>query len=320
MPSALYMNNKKWIVILILFAPAFLLSQRNDSPLQKKITEILKGFHGDVGVCIKNLRTSKTVTINADSLFPTASMIKVSILIGIMDKIEKGELQYHQEMIYKDSLLYGGVDILGSFKDGEKIELSKLLMLMLTMSDNTASLWLQSLAGGGLRINELLDSLGLHDMRVNSRTAGRENNRNLYGWGQTTPKEMATLLEKIYKREIINQKVSERMLRLLGRDYWDEQGISQIPPFVFVACKNGAVDQSRSETMLVMAPHGPYVFSIITKNQQDTSWNLNNEGWVLSRKLSGTLWNYFEPKSGWQPSLDIEGKINSTTQANKNNK
>jgi beta-lactamase class A len=96
----------------------------------------------------------------------------------------------------------------------------------------------------------------------------------------------------------------------MGRDYWDETGISQVPPFVYVACKNGAVDASRSETMLVMAPHGPYICSIITKNQQDTSWNADNEGWVLSRKISRLLWNYFEPGSSWQPSMSVEGKLN----------
>ena len=67
---------------------------------------------------------------------------------------------------------------------------------MLTTSDNTASLWLQSLAGKGTRINEILDSLGLKNTRVNSRTPGRENNRTQYGWGQTTPKEMGTFLKK----------------------------------------------------------------------------------------------------------------------------
>jgi beta-lactamase class A len=183
-------------------------------------------------------------------------------------------------------------------------------MLMLSMSDNTASLWLQSLAGGGIRINYLLDSLGFSQTRVNSRTPGRENNRNLYGWGQTTPKEIVMIFEKIYKGEIFNSKVSERMMRLLGRDYWDEEGISQIPPTVFVACKNGAVDESRSETLLVMAPHGPYIFSVTTKNLKDTSWRPDNEGWVLARKLSRVLWNYFEPESGWQPSLDLDGKLN----------
>jgi beta-lactamase class A len=304
------MKNKFLLTFLILFVPGWLLSQKIDMKLQSKITEIIKGFHGDIGIYVKNLRTSKTASVNEDSLFPTASMIKVPILMGVMDKIQKGELQYHQNLEYRDSLLYAGVDILGSFKNGEKIELSKLLLLMLTMSDNTASLWLQSLAGGGARINYLLDSFGLIRTRVNSRTPGRENNRNLYGWGQTSPKEVAGIFEKIYKGEIFNSQVSERMMRLLGRDYWDEEAISQIPPSVFVACKNGAVDESRSETLLVMAPHGPYIFSITTKNLKDTSWSPDNEGWVLARKLSRLLWNYFEPQSGFQPSTGLEGKLN----------
>ena len=94
---------------------------------------------------LHNLKTNKMVSINADTVFPTASMVKIPILIGIMDKINKGELDYHQELKYRDSLFYAGVDILGSFKDTSKIELSKVMMLSLTMSDNTASLWLQSL-------------------------------------------------------------------------------------------------------------------------------------------------------------------------------
>ncbi len=277
--------------------------------LQKEIEKLVIGFNGQVGIFVKSMKTGKSFSLNADSAFPTASMVKIPILIGIMDKLQKGELQYHQEMVYKDSLLYTGVDILGSFKDGEKIELSKLLMLMLTMSDNTASLWLQGLAGSGMRINEILDSLGFRITRVNSRTPGRELNRDKFGWGQTTPHEMVSLLEMIYRGGIINKNVSARMLRLLGRNYWDEAGISQVPPNIFVACKNGAVDESRSETMLVMAPHGPYIFSIITNNQKDLSWTPDNEGWVLTRKLSQLLWNYFEPHSGWESYMTVDGLL-----------
>ena len=271
---------------------------------------LLQDFHGRAGVCVKNLRTGRIAAIGADTLFPTASMVKIPILLGVMNKIDAGELQFHQPMIYRDSLLYPGVDILGSFRSGEKIELSKLLMLMLTMSDNTASLWLQSLAGGGTRINQLLDSLGFVHTRVNSRTPGREENRSLYGWGQSTPAEMVRLLEKIYRGDVFLKKHStEEMLRLLGRDYWDEEALSQIPPFVFVASKNGAVDHSRSETILAMAPHGPYIFSIMTKDLADTSWDPTNEGWVLARKLSRLLWNYYEPRSGWEPSQSVDGKL-----------
>ena len=210
-----------------------------------------------------------------------------------MRKIESGELQYHQPLIYKDSLLYEGEDILGSLKNNEKIELSKVIMLMLTMSDNTASLWLQTLAGKGARINELMDSLGLPDTRVNSRTPGRETNRTQFGWGQTTPREMATLMEKIVNKEVISNLASEKMLRLLGRNYWDEEAISQIPTDVFIASKSGAVDASRSEVLYVNGKKCRYLFCICTKNNKDKSWDTKNEAWELTRKISKLLWEYY---------------------------
>jgi beta-lactamase class A len=289
-------------LFLLLLMGSLSAQTRTDRKLQQKIEDLVKSqnLRGVGGIYVKNLRTGKVASYQADTVFPTASIVKVPILVGIMDKIEKGELQYHQQLEYKDSLLYAGEDILGSFKSGEKIELSKVMMLMLTMSDNTASLWLQSLAGGGVRINQLIDSLGLQYTRVNSRTPGREDNRKQFGWGQMTPREMTTLMEKIYRGEVISAKASERMLRVLGRNYHDPNGISQVPPYIFVASKTGEVNQSRNETILVMAPHGPYAYTINTKNLEDQSWTPSNEGWVFCRKLAALLWHYYEPRSKWK--------------------
>lgn len=285
---------KKFLLLaFISFCFIHLSAQKIDKKLQNKVEEIIQGFNGIIGVYIKNLKNDKIVSINADTVFPTASMVKIPILIGIMDKINKAELDYHQQLKYRDSLLYPGVDILGSFKDTEKIELSKVMMLSLTMSDNTASLWLQSLAGKGTRINEILDTLGFKNTKVNSRTPERETNRNQYGWGQTTPKEMATLMEKISKGEIISKERSAQMLRLLGRNYHDQQAISQVPPDVFVASKNGAVDQSRSEVLFVNGRGAKYVFCVCTKNNKDQSWQSANEAWMLTRKLSKIVWDHF---------------------------
>ena len=270
-------------------------AQKTDQKLKKRVEELIKGFNGDIGIYVKSLKTGKIVAINADTVFPTASMVKVPILLGVIDKINKGELTYHQPIIYNDSLLYAGVDILGSYKNNEQVELSKVIMLMLTTSDNTASLWLQSLAGTGTRINEIMQELGYKNTRVNSRTPGREEKRTVYGWGQTTPFEMANIIERIYRKEIFNDSSCIRMMRLLGRNYWDEEGLSSVPPTVEVFSKNGAVNASRSEVMLVNAPHHPYVVCVITKNNKDQSWDKNNEAWTLTRKLSSLLWNYFEP-------------------------
>src|SRR5688572_3843682 len=156
-----------FILVMAFLITGNVTAQKRDKKLQKQVEELIKGYNGDIGVYIKNLDNGKTVAINADTVFPTASMVKIPILIGVMDKINRGELEYHQPLTYKDSLLYAGVDILGSFKNDEKINMSKVMMLMLTTSDNTASLWLQSLAGKGTRINEILDSMGFTATRVN---------------------------------------------------------------------------------------------------------------------------------------------------------
>jgi beta-lactamase class A len=268
-------------------------AQKNDPVLEKQLQALIAGFKGDIGIYVHNLKNHRQVAINADTIFPTASIVKIPILTGIMRKIEDGQLTYHQPLIYKDSLLYEGEDILGSFKNNEKIELSKVLMLMLTTSDNTASLWLQSLAGTGTRINELMDSLGLPNTRVNSRTPGRTEQRNKWGWGQTTPREMGQLLEKIINHQVISYTASEKMLRLMSRNYWDEEAISRIPVDVFIASKSGAIDASRSELLFVNGKKCSYVFSIFTKNNQDRSWEPTNEAWELTRKISELLWKYF---------------------------
>ena len=277
-----------FFILLLLGVPCF--AQKKNKKLTSEINALVTGFNGNVGIYVHDLKSNKTVTINADTIYPTASMVKVPILVGVMDKIKRGELDYHQTLIYTDSLCYDDGDVVGNLKNNAKIELSKVIMLMLTTSDNTASLWLQSLAGKGTRINELMDSIGLKDTRVNSRTPGRENNRAQYGWGQTTPREMAKLMEMIVTKKLLSDSLSEKMIRVLGRNYWDEQAISQVPANVFVASKNGAVNASRSEVLYVKGNGKEYIFCICTKDNFDKSWGNDNEAWILAMKLSKLLW------------------------------
>lgn len=288
-------------LLLLFFLCSSALFAQTDKKLTAKLQDAIKNFNGQVGIYVHNLKTGKTVEINADTLFPTASMIKVSIQCGVMDKIEKGELQYNQKLVYRDSLLYKGEDILGSFKDKDTIELSKVVMLMITMSDNTASTWLQKIVTGEY-INNWLDQNGFKVMRVNSRVKGREAIRAKYGWGVTTPREMCRLFTMIRNGEAVSPAASERMYRDLIRIYWDDKALSQIPPYTQAASKQGALDESKSETVMVNAPHGDYVFSIITNNNKDQRWVPDNEAYRLIQRVSALLWHYYEPKSDWKPA------------------
>ncbi len=295
----------KYKLLLILLSISTAAFSQKDKKLTRHLEELVKGFNGQAGIYVENLKTGKIASINADTLFPTASMIKVSIQCGLLDKIEKGKLQYNQKLVYNDSLLYPGEDILGSFKNNDTIQLSKVYLLMITMSDNTASLWLQKLVGSD-NINNWLQQNGFSNMRVNSMATGRDSMRNVYGWGVSTPREMCRLFTLIAQGKAVSEAASERMIRNMSRIYWDDKALSQIPPYIHTISKHGSLNESRSETVLVNAPHGDYVFSIITKNVQDQRWTPDNEAVVLIKKLSAFLWHYFEPKSKWEPPAGID--------------
>jgi beta-lactamase class A len=296
-------------LLAAVWSPDRLTAQTREHPdhrLQRQLDSITAGFRGTVGIYARHLRSGRSAAVNADSVFPTASMIKVPILIGVFDAIDRGRLDFRQPLVYTDSLLYEGDDILGSFRDSTTVPVSKLTLLSITSSDNTASLWLQYLAGTGTVINQWLADHGFDSTRVNSRTPGREGNRSRYGWGQTTPREMTRLLTLIREGKAVSPAASQEMYRHLTRSYWTGEGLSVLPPWVQVASKVGAVDHSRSEVALVNAPSGDYVFAVITKNQADSSWDPPNEGWVLIRKVSATLWRYFEPRHPWSPAEGAE--------------
>ena len=99
---------------------------------------------------------------------------------------------------------------------------------------------------------------------------------------------------------------SDEMLRVMNRNYFDKVALSQIPPYITVFAKWGAVNQVRSEVILVKGEKACYVFSIFTKNNKDQKWTADNEAWVLTRKISKLLWEYFEPGDKWEPPTDAE--------------
>lgn len=277
-----------------------------DKKLQQSLEELTKDFKGVAGVYVYNLATGKEAGVNEDTIFPTASIVKVPILTGVFKKIEEGEFKLHEPLVYDTIRKYGGSGLMQFYKDSTKTDLRTLAALMITYSDNTTSLWLQELAGGGKEINKFMEDLGLEHTRVNSRTEGREDIWEVYGWGQTTPSEMASLLVKIRNREVVSPRASDEMYRMLTNSYYTDYSLSQIPPYIQTAAKQGMVNASRSELVMVNAPGGDYVFYFATKKNEDESWEYDNEAWELSREISAFLWDYFEPASDWEPAEGAE--------------
>jgi beta-lactamase class A len=278
-----------------------LAAEHEDTILVGKMHELFRSFGGTAGVYVRHLPTGRTAAIRGDEIFPTASLVKVPILVGLFARIERGELGYHQILRYRVAERNPTGGILNAFKDDETIDPALLATFMIAFSDNDASLWCQELAGGGAAINRWLEANGFAATRVNSRTPGREPDRARYGWGQSTPREMAQLFVRIHQRRAVSPAADDEMVRVLSRNYWDGNALAAIPPTVHAMSKGGAVAASRSEAVLVDAPSGSYVFCVMTRDQRDREFGRNNEGQQLRRELSRVLWQHFEPSSTWQP-------------------
>lgn len=278
--------------------------ERPDADLQRAVEDAARGFEGRVGVYVRHLPTGRTAAIDADSLFPTASTIKVPILVATMAAVERGELDWDESLVFRESLAYDDYGLIGLLRDSARVTVHRLAEEMLSASDNSASLWLQDLSGGGARLNESLAAKGYAGTRMNSRTPGRRGDWERYGWGQTTPREMARLFREIVDADVdvVSPAADEEMHRALTRTFYDDELVGTVPPGVQVASKQGAVSDSRSEVGYVHAPSGPYVIAVFTDGQADTGWEPDNPGWELIRRIGEIAWRAFEPASDWRPA------------------
>ncbi len=273
--------------------------------LRKKIEAAIDGFDGEVGVYFRELDGSREVSIRATELFPAASLIKVPMTMALLAQVERGVLDWQTPVVHQASNSSKvGEDLMAKFKDGSEINLNKLIFLTQSVSDNTAARLVQDLAGGGEAINQWLALKGWEHTRVNARVENRSQDYQMHGWGQTTPKEMAEMFIALRQRRAISPHADEYLDRMLGKAYWDDEALSAIPSDVHVISKQGAINASRSEVLLVSAPSGPYVLCVITRNQSDQSWDDDNEGFQLLRQLSRLVWNAMEPGRPYESSLE----------------
>jgi beta-lactamase class A len=96
------------------------------------------------------------------------------------------------------------------------------------------------------------------------------------------------------------------MQRILSHSYFDHLIPSQIPPWVAVANKYGAVNQSRSDVALVHSPSGDYVIAIYTKENADQRWTKDNEAEIAIRAVSRAVWKHYNPRINWTPPPGVE--------------
>lgn len=288
-------------------------SKERLAALEPRLNSICKQFGGRLGYHLRLLRSGESIGFREDERFPSASTIKTAVMVQALDLVDQGKLKMSdkqpipKEPGRRESSMWSFF-----LKENLSLDLDAWVNLMITVSDNTATIvtrdWL-----GTMNVNAKMESLGLKNTKILGN-APKDNVsiqrlRRQFGMGMTTPKEMATLLELIYRNKASSPAACEKMIRVLSHQYWDDWIGSSAPVDVKVASKSGAISRSRSDTAIVFSGTEPYVLTIYTDNQKDRRWVADNEGDRTIRKLAEMVWNALHPERPYRLPKGYEEKF-----------
>lgn len=277
-------------------------------PMQRLETEmngVCAHFHGRVGYFVKNLRTGEEIGLHANDRFPSASTIKTAIMIEAVNQVEDGTLKWTDKIKIPPKKQRSPSMWAAYLEDGTSVNIDGLVNLMMNVSDNTAAVMLADKVGVE-NIERRMLSWGLKDTActIHEPPANLRLSRlheTFANMGVTSPKDMGTILERLYRRTAAKSSAaSERMLRIMSHQYWDDFFTSQIPADTYVCSKVGALERSRSDTAIVFGPT-PYIITAYTDNAKDRSWGDHCEGHDMLRALSALAWKRLEPGRPYTP-------------------
>ena len=279
--------------------------------LQARIAAEAKTFPGVLGCFAKNLDTGETVGSNADVRFPTASLIKVAVMVEAHHRIAAGTLHPDQSVTLHDADKAGDeAVVLNQLHDGLTLTVKDLLALMIAFSDNTATNLIVSLVGAA-NVDARMEGYGLASTKI-FRPTFRDGHADVFpelekefGLGMTTPREMARLFELLAKGEVVSRAASDEMLSILEKQF-DRQMIPRSLPFekdeITVANKTGWDEEKladatglkgeiRTDAAYVKAPRGRWVIAICTRKGGDKRPGADNAALALGAKISRLVYD-----------------------------
>jgi beta-lactamase class A len=233
-----------------------------DAKFEVAVRAVEAGLDGVLGIALKDLATGKTFLLNEREVFPQASSIKIAVLLETFKQAEEGRLKLDEFIALEESRKVEGSGVLFHLgRPSLSLSIRDLAVLMVVLSDNTATNILIEKVGLEA-VNKRMDALGLPKTRLRRKMmdlqAAAEGRENV-----STPLEMMTLLERIWKGSAIGEPYREDLLAILAIPK-DSPLRAGVPEGVDVAEKPGELEAVRCDSGIVMLSGRPYVLCVMT--------------------------------------------------------
>ena len=244
-----------------------------------------------LGVAAHNLTTGASVFYRADTLFPTASVIKLAVLVELYRQYEQGYLSPQDTVVLTAGRIYPGSGVLQHLSVPRVLSLQDAAVLMIILSDNTATNLVFDRLGPHHdarldSVNATLRSLGLQRTRMLNKPFGFSTRKNTpearrYGIGMGTPRELMQLMIAMARGRVVSAEASREMIEILKRQQWTEMAPRLLPvegDSLQLAHKTGAISTARCDVGLIFSPRDTIAFAVMTDHIKDPRWSVDQVG------------------------------------------
>lgn len=271
-------------LLLLALLPLQGSAQGSLQALRPALEQRIARHKGTVAVSVLDPRTGESLSIRGDEPFPSASIIKVPVLVELFQQVKDGRLRMEDPITLIEADKVPGSGMLQFLSTPHQLTVRDAALLMTIVSDNTATNIL--LDKVGLRaVGARMEALGLPRTKVHSKSFMRQtsiapDSSARYGLGVITANEMSRLLALIYRGEAVSPEASKEMVEMLKKQFYSE-GIPRHIAATAVAHKTGSLDAARHDCGIVYSQEKDYVLCVLTKDNADQSWGIDNEAHLL---------------------------------------
>ena len=295
--------------------------------IRQIITKAMQKGTGLLGVGFKDLATGEEIYLNGDTAFPTASVFKIFVLCELFRREQKGTFSFDEQHTLLNCEKSIGSGILEQAAEGTVYSMMDYAMLMMSISDNTASDYLFSVAGRDNIRKNIIEPLGLTNTKIDLNCAqlltsnddvsmeeyrrivdsegGRFHRRNNPYFlcqaemnNQSSPRDMVKLLSLMYDGKLLGTDSDQRIIDIMRQCKTNARIPAKLPEGVAVAHKTGSADHLANDCGIVFTGSGDYVLTLfyngnLASEEEYEGTNWGDVGNSILSQLSADIYNAY---------------------------
>jgi beta-lactamase class A len=279
-----------------------------EDTLESRLAPLAKAHKGKVAIAVKHLGSGETYDLDADEPMPTASLIKLAVMVEVYQQAAEGRVKLTDMVTLHDADKVPGSGILTEhFSDGATFPLRDAVRLMIVYSDNTATnLVLDKI---GIRsTGDRMEAWGFPNTKIHAKvfrgstTSVFPERTKRFGLGSTTAREMVGLLEKLHQGKLVSPEACKEMLEHLKKCDDKDKFTHLLPAKTVVAHKTGSLEEVRTDAGIIETPGGPVALCVLTADNKDHRWEPDNAGNVFCAKVAKEVYDHFAAKPAPPPT------------------